>query len=647
MQGRQHSGHESSDTLEAVHRNDTSASVALVSRSGNALIGEVVTPRQGGGNRRRSDAGHHTIARRPRIGSPESHIRCEGNPVDRQFRRDSAGDRWRAVRTFIQQHGGRASRREAASAMLTARCDAEAAEGSLAAWLQAGMAHETNDGIILADTQAEPHASTQRLAPALDDDTRPRELALLSLFDGTGFARLAVEEAIAECDGAILVRSAFAEIDVTLGDRVHAHWRARHLSNTSVIPHELLARDVLDLLRPADSGPQPGHVAAGHGEVGQTPLARFAGSLPTRCVVLIVAGSPCQQLTFAGRHQGRQGVCGRESVHYFAVPTIAWHIQQLRPDAIVHVALENAASMRPEHRHVILQGLGDLQAGQHLRTLDSGRWSVFPRRRHYFLTIPTDVDPPRPGHREPPWEAGWAPHPTAVLGPMMCSRSSHRPRASTAQYHVQALVFRQARTDQDFDWHGLSYEQIRQRVLNIMPSEVRAVYLPVLRGGLTREQELSAQLAVTWIEDHGRELGFRVPSPSERARSTGRGEYLEALQLSPNQLYNAVGNHFDADALRVRLLRPLQQLFATGDIHRHKFMAPADLAIVYQIIAARVNREHIPTEPAAFPADLAAALTATFGPDQAREVDGARQMHGWHSHASRGTYAADTGRRAQ
>ena len=91
----------------------------------------------------------------------------------------------------------------------------------------------------------------------------------------------------------------------------------------------------------------------------------------------------------------------------------------------------------------------------------------------------------------------------------------------------------------------------------------------------------------------------------------------------------------------------MQQLFATGDIHRHEFPAPADLAVIYQIIAAHVNREHMAAEPAAFPADLAPSLTATFGPDQARGIDGARQRNGWHSHAIRGTDAAEAGRRAQ
>ena len=39
----------------------------------------------------------------------------------------------------------------------------------------------------------------------------------------------------------------------------------------------------------------------------------------------------------------------------------------------------------------------------------------------------------------------------------------------------------------------------------------------------------------------------------ERARAAGSANYLEELGLSELQLYNAVGNHFDHEALCSRL----------------------------------------------------------------------------------------------
>ena len=184
-----------------------------------------------------------------------------------------------------------------------------------------------------------------------------------------------------------------------------------------------------------------------------TPLSRFAQTLPDGCITIIIAGSPCQQLTYAGRYRGGQGLCGPDSVLFFAVLTVAWILQELGPDINVQVVLENAGSMQSIHRAAIMQALGGLNTNQHLRTLDSGEWSVFPRRRYYFMTLPENGDIDTPPRRAAPWEAGWGPIPAAVLHPMMCSRNNTTPRASTNQYHAQSLIFRYAESSEDFDWH--------------------------------------------------------------------------------------------------------------------------------------------------------------------------------------------------
>ena len=111
---------------------------------------------------------------------------------------------------------------------------------------------------------------------------------------------------------------------------------------------------------------------------------------------MIVAGSPCQQLTFAGRHRGRQGICGPDSVLFFAVPTTAWQLQQIRPDLQVHVTLENASSMQQLRKDAIMRALGGFTPAGHLQKMDSTNWSAFPRRRHYFMTRPDSETAPNP-----------------------------------------------------------------------------------------------------------------------------------------------------------------------------------------------------------------------------------------------------------
>eukprot|EP00975_Prorocentrum_lima_P026280 5524127-Prorocentrum_lima.AAC.1 len=60
----------------------------------------------------------------------------------------------------------------------------------------------------------------------------------------------------------------------------------------------------------------------------------------------------------AGPHGGAIGLCGRDSRHFWSVPLIAHRLQAQRPDAHIHVLLENAASMRPQQRRTICAALG-------------------------------------------------------------------------------------------------------------------------------------------------------------------------------------------------------------------------------------------------------------------------------------------------
>ena len=66
------------------------------------------------------------------------------------------------------------------------------------------------------------------LAPQDSRNGQPpneHRLALLSLFDGTGLARVAMEEIVRESPDITLVESAFVEHDEILSGRVEAVWR--------------------------------------------------------------------------------------------------------------------------------------------------------------------------------------------------------------------------------------------------------------------------------------------------------------------------------------------------------------------------------------------------------------------------------------
>ena len=63
---------------------------------------------------------------------------------------------------------------------------------------------------------------------------------------------------------------------------------------------------------------------------------------------------------------------------------------------------------------------------------------------------------------------------------------------------------------------------------------------------------------------------------AERVRSTGREGYLLALGLSPRQLFNVVGNHFDPDAVILRMYGALRE-WADGVRYGAEVLSPAAL----------------------------------------------------------------------
>jgi len=88
------------------------------------------------------------------------------------------------------------------------------------------------------------------------------------------------------------------------------------------------------------------------------PLRRFLEKCPIGVLLLIAAGSPCQQLTAAGKHRGKQGLCGRDSNLFYAVPAVAYASQVYRPDLAAHVLLEDAGSVQEAHKRAVLVALG-------------------------------------------------------------------------------------------------------------------------------------------------------------------------------------------------------------------------------------------------------------------------------------------------
>ena len=146
--------------------------------------------------------------------------------------------------------------------------------------------------------------------------------------------------------------------------------------------------------------------------------------------------------------------------------------------------------------------------------------------------------------------------------------------------------------------------------------------LGVVLGGAVRQREDEALACVRWVDTEGPRVGVRVATVEERVRSTGREGYLLALGLPARRLFDVVGNHFDPDAVIMRMMGALRE-WAEGARYRCEVPSPAALLRNYEGISRWVVQQqalpggwvgprHVPVAHP-FPEDLRPWLLAASG----------------------------------
>ena len=281
-------------------------------------------------------------------------------------------------------------------------------------------------------------------------DDRSRRVYLPSLSDGVGTAMLAKVELFTAlgCQGRF-AGGWFAESEDHLANPVARHWaNCRGRGGSS---YESVAGDVWDLGLLRHKG---------------RALAAMRAKVEPNALHVIIGGSPCQQLTLAGRHGGKEGLCGDDSWNFYVFPLILHAAKQARPDVEMHVAVENAGSMIEKFKRAIIGALGipfrgNVEASNGLLGLrpaggrefapviDARHLSPFTWKRIFFSTFPPSEDQwTIRGGRPPPWDEGWERRSTGGLGPlrdmppMMRGRGPHPGiRPSSYQFHPDFLLY--------------------------------------------------------------------------------------------------------------------------------------------------------------------------------------------------------------
>ena len=140
-------------------------------------------------------------------------------------------------------------------------------------------------------------------------------------------------------------------------------------------------------------------LVSNHAAVLQQALA-LAPNIP----YILIAGTPCQDLTTIGRQRGTLGLAGPRSIYFYVFQLTLHHLQQALPPHHVLYVLENAASMQANYKQAIQLALGNPGHHPQLRTRDSGQHTPAHRRRYYFTNSLHTAEPPNDAH---PWSNQW------------------------------------------------------------------------------------------------------------------------------------------------------------------------------------------------------------------------------------------------
>ena len=190
-------------------------------------------------------------------------------------------------------------------------------------------------------------------------------------------------------------------------------------------------------------------------------------------------------------------------------------------------------------------------------------------------------------------------------------RARERGRIWTAppfQYHPQYLVYQEGTS-----WHSDDLRTVARRIMALLPAALHPSYRLLCKGA-TKHHEDEMDTLAQWFAEKDSKLGFRIPNIYERMIATGQFDYLKSLQslgsLTGQAVYDMVGNHFDADALILRIF-PLLWDWARGAAipKPPPALPPARILCIYQEVAQRVRTCGLePSVLSPFPSDVLAMV---------------------------------------
>ena len=490
-----------------------------------------------------------------------------------------------------------------------------------------GKANKLNSGGTAAPYRGGPPKESPIAARTRQKEQQPvvdrsrRNYILISLFDGANTAYSTLQEDFGPPRAALL-----AEHDVRTrvltasmhGIRADSQaWQV----NTSGVP-VLYAEDAWDHL----------HEKA---KILQE-LLTFAEE---NTEIIIIAGSPCQDVTTYGQYRGLLGFAGSRSRHMHAFYFTLKALQALWPLTQTFYVLENSGSMQDMHLKYITKLLN--VTPQCVKKINASLWTETARSRLFFSPTTSCLLPTR---SPKPWHNGWdklilneqnKPMPTYMLTRGRC-QLGYLVR-STIAYHPHNLLY-----EVDFFKDILDnkdkktrIEQLLSRATQLVPTQYSESWASLLSWGSGRTETLrptkkhdeAARDLASLLGNPNLSLPFRLPTEEEMIRDSNMKHLQSCASMRSKDILDAIGNCFYPDALRASYttnngLGLREKLIAKADIETIPPLSIGEARAAFeelkQNIVANAKGQNLKDEiqhklaPETFPTDMQELGTEQF-----------------------------------
>ena len=302
-------------------------------------------------------------------------------------------------------------------------------------------------------------------------------------------------------------------------------------------------------------------------------LKEFLTLLGPAGKIVLVAGSPCQDLTTVGATGGLYGFAGLRSVHFHAIPLLLHLLEEFHFKERTFLIMENAGSMLGPHQSYLGEVLG-LQP-THVKVIDSGLWSDVQRRRTWI----TQANKAQPGTMQAqPWQAEWSPLPDLVHPHNRCVKLMpwllHRGHTSSCNivrtagaYKLQNLLYHLP------TWggkQGLSNLLLQGKLMEAVTAHIPPGYVEAwecmqtqfkdtqandTKTDFKRRQDAAAQALADLFENKDIALPFRLPTWEEQIRDSEisdllhSGTHIDRASVEKSKFAHYIGNFFKPSAL--------------------------------------------------------------------------------------------------